>query len=115
VHDREHGDAVAQECNRDRRAAPPLNELARAVLRIDEPAPSGKRPGGQAGFFAEEITRNESLQAFAQLLFDLDIDGCLAARPARPACAAKLSEQALALVFYDRSDLEKNSLEIQPS
>jgi hypothetical protein len=113
VHDREHWNAVAQERNRDRRAAPPLDELARAVLRIDQPARSGKRPGGQAGFFAEKITRNERLQAFAQLLFDLDVDGRLAARSARAACAVELCVQACALVLYDRDDFRKDGCEIQ--
>jgi len=113
VHHREHGNAVAQQPDRDRRAAPPLDELARAVLRIDEPARSGKRPGGQAGFFAEKITRNERLQAFAQLLFDLDVDGRLAARSARAACAVELCVQACALVLYDRDDFRKDGCEIQ--
>jgi hypothetical protein len=79
VHDPQHGNVAAQQANRDRRAAFTLEEFARAVLRIDEPAPAGERPGAEAGFFAEEIAGNERLQAFAQPLFDLYVDRCLAA------------------------------------
>jgi hypothetical protein len=107
VHDREHWNALAQERNRDRRAAPPLDELARAVLRIDEPARSGKRPGGQAGFFAEKSQGTSACRRSHSCSSISTSMGALPRDPRGPACAVELCVQALALVFYDRDDLKK--------
>ena len=44
---------------------------------------TGKRARAETGFLAEEITRNEGLQAFAQPLFDFGVDRRLAAASPR--------------------------------
>jgi hypothetical protein len=114
VHDAKHGQVVPQQPDRDRRAAPPLDEFARSILRIDEPPPAGERPGAEAGLLAEEIAWNDRLQAAAQAFFDFGVDRRLAAGSARPVGAAELGVQSRALVFDERDYLEEDGCEIQP-
>ena len=73
-----------------------------------------KRPRGKPGLLAEEITRNERLQAFAQTLFDFGVDGRLAAASARAAGPAKLRMQPLAFTLDEGDDARENGCEIQP-
>lgn len=71
------------------------------------------RSGGGAGFFAEEITRNEGLQPFAQARLDLVVDRRLAARAAGPIGAEELLVQPCAFGFDEGDDLRKKARRIQ--
>jgi hypothetical protein len=79
MHHPEHRDARAQQANRNRRPAAPLQEFARAVLRIDEPAIPGERAGGKPGLLPEKVARNDRLQSLSQAILDFNVDRCLAA------------------------------------
>jgi hypothetical protein len=104
MHHSQHRYALVQQRDRDRRTTASLQEFARAVLRIDEPAVAGERAGCKSGLLAEKVARNELLQVFAQALLDLDVDRRLAARSARTARLAELRVQPRAFALCEGND-----------
>jgi hypothetical protein len=104
MHHAQHRNAAAQQRDRDRRAATSLQELARPILRIDEPAVAGERAWCESGLLAEKVARNELLQVFAQPLLDLSVDRRLAARAARTARLAELRVQPRAFALCEGND-----------
>src|SRR6185295_19232422 len=100
VHHAEHWRALAQQRDRDRRAAPPGEELERAVVRIHEPDPAC--PGARRGsrLLADEGAIDEAAQRLAQAFLDLLVDRAVAALAARPAGTVELGAQPLAFGFH---------------
>ena len=99
VHHAEHRHALAQQRDRDRRAAPPGEELERAVVRIDEPGPAGPGTGSAPRLFTDEIAIDEATQRFPQAFLDLLVDRAVAALAARAAVAIELGAQPIAFRF----------------
>lgn len=113
MHHAEDRNTIAQQRHGNRRTAPAFQEFAGPVLRIDEPEMARVRSGRRARLLAEKVAGNERLQPCAQARFDLVVDRCLAACPARTARTSELLAQLRAFLFDESGNLREEARRIQ--